>query len=215
MSIKPGSIVEINLDSSSVRGTRLKAVIYDVAGKRLILSQTSPPTLPPPATRPVYISYILKEGNSPRRFGVSAMISGFDNEYRLASGTRVQALIVDTTGKPKEASLRRGYRVRPPRQSAISLTIGGREYAILDISVTGISFIQRFFDPPFRTADRLSCLLGIDGRSYPLEADVIRVSETRVARHVAAVFVEIGRDINSVLGKKILMLEREELSRRI
>ena len=215
MSIKPGSSVEINLDSLSARVSPLKALIYDVEGKRLILSQTSPPILPTPAKRPVSISYLLKEGNSMRRFGFSAVISGFDDNYQLASGDRVPALVADITDKPKEASIRKGFRIRPPSHSATSLTVGGKEHAIWDISITGIRFIQRFSDPTFWPADKLTCLLIIDGRRYPLEIKVIRVSETKVARHIAAVFVEAGTDLETVLGRKILMLEREELSRKL
>jgi hypothetical protein len=215
MAIRPGTIVEINLDASSVRADPLKTLVYDVDEKRLVLAQTSPPILPPTAKRPAYISYLLKEGSTLRRFGFSAVISGFDDEYPLVSGERVQALFVDITARPKEVSLRQGYRVRPPRQSAISLTIGGRSHAILDISISGIGFIQSFSDYAFKPAEKLACLLGIDGRHYPLTAKVVRVFDSEAARHIAAVFVETGRDLDAVLGKKILMLEREVLSRKL
>lgn len=170
---------------------------------------------PPPDQRPAYISYIVKEENSTRRFGFNAVISGFGTEYRLTSGDRVSALIADMTDTPKEASLRQGYRVRPPRKGPISLSIGGRDHAILDISVTGIRFIQLLCDSPFRPAEKLACLLSIDGQPYPLAAKVIRTIDTRVARNVAAVFVEMGKDLETVLGKRILLLEREELSRKL
>lgn len=215
MSMKPGSSVEISLDSTSAGAAPLKALIYDVAEKRLILSQTSPPITPSPIEKPVHLSYIVREGNSMRRFGCSAVISGFGDNYRLSSGVRVPTLIVDIPHEPKEISLRKGFRVRPPRQGGISLTIGERKHPILDISLTGINFIQRFSDPPFKTAGKLECTLTIDGQSYPLEVRVIRVSKTAAALHVAAVFVEMNRALQPVLSKKILMREREELSRVI
>ena len=215
MSMKPGSSVEIRLDSPSTGAAPLKALIYDVAEKRLILSQTSPTMTPSSVEKPVYLSYIVRKGNSVRRFGCSAVISGFGDNYRLSSGVRVQTLIVEITREPKEISLRKGFRVRPPRQGGISLAIGEREHPILDISLTGINFIQRFSDPPFKTAGKLECTLTIDGRSYPLKARVIRVSKTVAALHVAAVFVEMDKALHPVLSKKIFMLEREELSRGI
>ena len=216
MSMKPGSSVEIRLDSPSAGAAPLKALIYDIAEKRLILSQTSPPITPSLVEKRVHISYIVKEGYSVRRFGCLAVISGFGDNYRLSSGVRVQTLIVDITREPKEVSLRKGFRVRPSRHGGISLAIGKREHPILDISLTGIKFIQRFSDPPFKTAEELECTLTIDGRSYPpLAARVVRVSKSAAALHVAVDFVEMYRTLQPVLSKKILMLEREELSRDI
>jgi hypothetical protein len=217
MSIKPGNIVEIIIDSLSARGFRgtpLKAHVYDVTETQLILSQTSPAIVTPGTKRPAYISYIITQEGSTRRLGFSAMISEFDGQYQLASGSPVPALIAEMTTKPKEASLRRGFRVRPPRESAISLTIGERELAILDISVSGLRFIQLLSDVPFKPAQMLPCLLRVDGQLYPLTARVIRVTNTRISRHVAAVFVETDKGLDPVLARKILMLEREELSRK-
>ncbi len=216
MSMKPVSSVEISLDPPSEGTATLKAIIYDVEEKRLILSQTSPPITPSQIEKPIHLSYVARKGNSVKRFGCSAVISGFSDNYRLSSGVRVPTLIVDITHQPKEISLRKGFRVRPPRQGGISMAIGKREYPILDISLTGIKFIQRFSDPPFKTAGKFECTLTIDGRSYPsLEARVIRVSKTAAALHVAAVFVWTDKALQRALSKKILMLEREELSRYI
>jgi len=215
MSVKPGSSVMINLDSLSARGSPLKAVIYDVEGTRIILSQTSPPILPTPAKIRISISYLLKEGNSTRRLGFSAVISEFHDNYKLVSGERVPALVVEISDKPKDASLRKGFRVRASSHSAISLTVGEKEHAIIDISVSGIRFIQHFSDPAFTPGGKLTCLLIIDDQPYPLQITVIRISEMRVARHISAAFVEAGKDLEAVLGKKILILEREELSRKL
>lgn len=216
MSIKPGSGVDIRIDSSPAWASPLKALVYDAAEKRLILSQTSPPIPASTINRSIHLSYIVKDGHSVKRLGCSAIISGFGDNYRLSSGIRVQTLIVDITHQPKEISLRKGFRVRPPRDGGISLTIGKREYPVLDISLTGIRFIQRSSDPPFKMAEILDCTLTVDGKRYPrLAVQVVRLSKTTASLHVAVVFLKMDRALQPALSKKILMLEREELSRGI
>ena len=213
MSIKPGIMVEINLDPSSASVDPLKAVIYDVRGKHLVLSQTSPPLLPPPPKDPVDISYIIRKGNSARRLGFSALVSGFGDDYELSSGMRVPTVIVEMKNDPEETSFRKGFRTRTPSNSGLALAIQARDYPIFDISLTGVNFIQSSLQPPFKPSAVLECRLNIDGQNYPLKARVIRVVETAVARHVAAVFVNPGKDLQPVLSRKILQLEREDLSR--
>jgi hypothetical protein len=52
----------------------------------------------------------------------------------------------------------------------------GREHELLDISLTGIGFVQQLSHHPFRQADLLECRLNVDGQRYPIEARVIKVS---------------------------------------
>ena len=115
--------------------------------------------------------------------------------------------------EPKQISLRKGFRIRPPGGSGISLVIGGREFEIMDISLTGVRFVQGFSLNSTEPADRLECRLNIDGQYYPVEAKVIRVFQISSPRQVAAVFVKMRNDLQTVLSRKILMLERKQLSR--
>ena len=212
MSIKPGTPVVIHPDPSSGRTAPLKALVYDVTGKRIILSQTSPPILPPPPKNPLYISYVAKEGDSLCRLGFPAAVSGFGNDYALSSGKRVPIIIVDREQEPEEASIRKGFRIRTPSSSGFSLTIRGKKYPILDISLTGVNFIQPLLQTPFKPTDSFDCRLNIDGKGYPLKVRVVRVSETPVSRRVAAAFLNVGKEIQSLLGQRILLMERKELS---
>lgn len=190
----------------------MMALVYDVTGKRLILSQTSPPILPPPPKDPLYISYITKKGGSVCRLGFSAAVSGFGDDYALSSGKRVPTIIVDMEREPEEASIRKGFRIRTPSNSGFSLTIRGKNYPIFDISLTGVNFIQSLLQPPFKPSDSFECRLNIDGKGYPLKVRVVRASETPVSRQIAAAFLNVGKEIQPVLSRKILLLERKELS---
>jgi hypothetical protein len=157
MSLRHGSIVEINLDASSVRAFSLKARVYDVVGKRFILSQTSPPIRPSHVERTLYISYISKDGIPARRLGFSATLTGFSRDYMLSLGVCVPALFVEMKSEPKVISLRKGFRIRPLSGSGISLVISGRKHELLDISLTGVGFVQNLSHSPFRPADLLEC----------------------------------------------------------
>ena len=212
MSIKPGTSVEIDLDPTSEGSKPLRALVYEVTGKRLILSQTSPPILPPSPKAPLYITYISRKGNRARRMGFSAAVSGFDDDYALLSGIRVPTIVVDMKREPEEASMRKGFRVRPPSNSGLSLTIHGRNYIIFDISLAGLNFIQPLWQLAFKPADSLECRLNIDGQSYPVKARVVRVSKTSTSRQIAATFISMGKEMQPVLSRKILLLERRELS---
>ncbi len=214
MSIKPGTSVEIDLDPTSDGSKPLRALVYEAAGKRLILSQTSPAIPPPPPKAPLYITYISRKGNRARRMGFPATVSGFGDDYALSSGIRVPTIVVDMKREPEEASLRKGFRIRPPSNSGLSLTIQGRNYIIFDISLAGLNFIQPLWQLAFKPADSLECRLNIDGQSYPFKARVVRVSKTSASRQIAATFISLGSEVQPVLSRKILLLERRELSRQ-
>jgi hypothetical protein len=214
MSIKPGTSVEINLDPTSEGVKPSKALVYEATGKRLILSQTSPPILPPPPKGPLYVTYITRKGDRTRRMGFPAIVWGFGDDYALWSGRRVPTIIVEMEREPEVTSMRRGFRIRTPRNSGLTLIIRGRSYVIFDISLTGVDFIQPLWQPAFKPPDFLECRLNIDGRNYPLKARVVRVSETVVSRRIAAAFLSLGSEVQPVLSRKILLLERRELSRQ-
>jgi hypothetical protein len=213
MSIKPGIRVAINLHPSSESEKPLHVIVYDVRGKHLVLSQTSPPLLPPPPTSYVDISYISGKGSSMRRRGFSARVLGFGKDYQLNSGMRVPTIIVEMIDGPQEKSLRQGFRIETPRRSGLLLAIQERNYPIYDISLMGVNFIQPSLDPPFKTSTVLECRLKIDGQDYRIKARVIRSAETAAARHIAVMFINPGKDFQHSLSRKILHLEREHLSR--
>jgi hypothetical protein len=46
--------------------------------------------------------------------------------------------------------------------------------------------------------------LNIDGQHYPIEARVIRVSQTLALRSVVVVFVEVRNDLQTVLSRNMV-----------
>mgnify|MGYP002066049254 CR=1 FL=1 len=215
MSIKPGIMVEIHLDPQSAIAKSMKAVIYDITGKHLVLSQTSPPLLPPPPKCPVDISYVVKKETSAWRLSFSASVSGFGDNYKLSSGMRVSTIIMEMNNEPVETNLRKSIRVRRLSRSGITLAIQASEYPIFDICQTGVSFIQSSQQTPYNPSDVLECRLNIDGRDYLSKVRVIRVEDTAGARHVGAAFISQVKALELVLNRKLLYLQREDRGRRI
>lgn len=213
MSVKPGMTIEIVLDLPSGRQHNLKAVLYDNAGDRLIASQTTPPLLSASRGETVQITYVQKKDDVARRFGFSAVISGFLTDYELSDGDFVPALVLYTKSKPQEINVRKAFRVRPTGDSGISLTIKGDKYPIFDISLTGVSFTQFPCRNVFNRNDLVEGSLYIDGRRYPLKAKVIREQERQGGRLTALFFTEMEQILHDVLNKKILMLQRQDMKR--
>ena len=213
MFIRPGTAIEISFAHPSEQSRRLNALLYDGAGERLIVSQTTPPLLTSYRDRTIYISFIRKKDGIPRRFGFTAVISGFKKDYELASGVCVPALLVEMKSEPAEMNIRKAFRLRPLKQSGLTLTIEGKDCAISDISLSGLNAIGPLWRERHRPSDIMELSLGVDGRIFPLRARVVRVSDSKEWRYTAVQFLEAGPDLRTCLGKKLLLLQRKALSR--
>lgn len=191
----------------------MRSILYDGIDGRLIVAQTSPPLLTSSKGETLQISYVTKKDGKMKRFGFSAVVSGFMKDYELSQGVRVPTLVLSMTSNPKEVNVRRAFRVCPAADSGISLFIQGERCAICDISLFGVSYIQPSLSHVMRTNDPVQGILGIDGKRYGLKAKVVRVQERRGSKLVALFFTEMEQALNDALNKKILMLQRKETKR--
>lgn len=213
MSLKPGIAIEIEYDLPSGRQRRLRSILYDGDGSRLIISQTTPPLLTSSKGQSLQVSYIAKKNDVLHRFGFSATIIGFMKDYELSHGTSVPTLVLSMTSKPKEVNARQAFRICPTGNSGLSLSIVGENCTICDVSLTGVSYVQRSSRHAFSPNDRVEGALSIDGKRYPLKAKVVRVQEKKDARFTALFFTEMEQALHDALNKRILMLQRKELKR--
>jgi len=201
MSIRPGLIIEITLDRLSRVG-HLKALIYDVEGTRLTISQTSPPILSS-HTKKIHNYFLyLQEGKEDAAPWLFSRDFRFYKKLWAIFRNACPALIVDIKSEPEDMSLRRSFRVQPRYDSGLILTIRGKIYSIADISLSGLSFTQPLFHGSFRPSDLLDFELSIDRESYTVRGSVIRVSETVRSRLVSIVFKDMGTDIEKAWGQK-------------
>jgi hypothetical protein len=214
MPIKPGMTVDIYFDRPSMQEAPLDALVYHVEGKRIILSQTSPPIFPPHVGQPVKISFVSSGESHVRRVGFAAVVSGLVEDFPLVSGELVPAVALDREQKVEEINLRRNFRVRPAKDSGLELTIYRNRYDIIDLSLMGLSFSQSLRQDPWKATDKIELRLRLDGRIHPLKARVVRVSTLPHARAVAVAFLELGKETEAILWKTIFAIDRENLSRR-
>jgi hypothetical protein len=214
MPIKPGINVEVSFERAAGKHAPLGALVYAVDGERIVLSQTSPEILPGLAGQKVQISLVSTEGDLAKRFGFSALIAGFVEEYSLASGEKVPAVLVDRQTEPLEMNLRRNVRVRPGKDSGVGLMIYKNGYEIVDLSLMGLSFSQPLREKALNPEEKLPLRLSLDGKVHALRAKVVRVSTRAHARIVAMAFLELKQETEDLLWKTIFAIDRENLSRR-
>ena len=213
MSLKPGIAIEMVLNLPSGRQRQLRSILYDGINDRLIIAQTSPPLLTSSKGETLQITYIAKKDGKMRRFGFSAVVSGFIKDYELSLGVRVPTLVLSMTSNPKEANVRRAFRVCPASDSGISLFVRGERCPICDVSLFGVSYIQPSCSHVMSTNDPVDGVLGIDGKKYAVKAKVVRVQDRRGSKLIALFFTEMAQALNDALNKKILMLQRKEMKR--
>jgi hypothetical protein len=214
MPIKAGMSVEVSFERSSGKRAPLGALVYAVDGERIILSQTSPEIAPALVGQPVQITLVSTEGDRARRFGFSALITGFVEDYSLASGEKVPAVLMNRQTEPVEMNLRRNVRVRPGKDSGVGLMIYRNGYEIVDLSLMGLSFSQPFREKALNPEEKLPLRLSLEGKALALQARVVRVSTKAHARVVAMAFLEVKPQTESLLWKTIFRIDRENLSRR-
>lgn len=192
----------------------MKAVVYDVNRRQVILSQTSPVLSPSHVGESVNLSFISSAGHHPRRIGVSAVVCRIVTNYELNSGTCVSAVILERKTEPREVNLRRHFRVKLFADSGIDLTIDAKSYTLLDLSLTGLRFEQPLWQNAFRPADRIRLRLDFNGKGIYLTSNVVRVSSTMKSRSIAVMFSELTDECEANLWKAIFQIDRKNTCRQ-
>ncbi len=216
MPVKPGMNVDLFFDRPPLKWAPLGALVYQVESDRITLCQTSPPLEPSHVGQAVKISFVSVEEGTVRRLGFEAVIAELIRDYRLVSGDMVPAVVLERRGGPEEINLRRNFRVRPPRDSGIEMTIYRNRYEVLDLSLMGLRYRQPARESAPKPTDRLDLRLRLEGRVHAIKARVVRISAmpNPNSRSVAVAFLELRPDIEAVLWKTIFAIDRENLSRR-
>ena len=209
MPIKPGLSVYIVHDQILKNDDLLKATVYDIRSNRVILSQTTPPLPASFINKSVIISFIDTTSGNTKRWGCLGVISDIVDQFEFSPQKQVPAIVVTWKKKPKPITLRRSNRVRPPEDGSLKLLIQNNKYAIFDISLNGINFIQPKDEETFSVSSILDVTLAIDERPYNLQAKVVRIAEKDDARYNSLDFSGMGGKIEDTLGIKLFSLEMQ------
>jgi hypothetical protein len=205
--------VDIDKEITDVRS----AIIYDVAGANIILSQTDPPFERHHIGRNVTVTHLIRRGNDFSRIGFSGKVINILNDYRHTSSSMVTAVIVKKETKINEYDLRMHFRVRPKADSNVTLIVGTEKCNLIDVTLGGARFSHKK-DESMKSGNIINILLVIDDDKFNIEAKTIRVwssSETALQEnmeYVSVQFLSIDKNARQLLGRKIMMMQRKNVS---
>lgn len=219
MKIKPGMAVEFIYYSDYVKENVhiLRSVIYDVADKKIIISQSSPTVLKSGLKKEIMMTYLGKSENKCVRFGFFATINDLLGQYEIGSGDRVAAIAVEQKTLPQPINIRMQYRLKVPSVSDFTLYLGGRKSHVIDISVGGVK-VSLIGEVSLKSNDRIKLRLGFNNKAFDLDAEVLRIHSPETARYgdkvhfVSLKFVNVNKMLEQILSNHIFMIERQLLS---
>jgi hypothetical protein len=216
MNIRPGLNINIIVNIDHMRETVDvgNSIIHEMAGDRMIVAQTDPPISRTHLGKELFVTFLDRSGGQARRFGFPAIVIEFIKDFELSSSLKVQALVLRKAGAFEEDNLRMFYRLEPPTDCGIRITVEGKGVNLIDISIGGAKFShEKVF--PFEIGEAVKLSLYVDDVPYPVEAKVLRVWEPeneRIRKTVALAsvqFTDMEAHLKNVLARKIRDVERE------
>ena len=214
MSVNIVADIDVDKEITEVRN----ALVYDVDGANLVLSQTNPPFTKYHIDKEITVTYIVKGGDGLSRVGFSGKIVSLLNDYSLYSSNVVQALNVLRKGGLKTYDLRMHYRISPKSDSGIHIYVGQERVSLIDISMGGARFCHSK-DHPLESRTMIKVILELDAQKFNLEAKTVNVWYPSEAgrradlEYVSVQFTKLDRNCSHILSGKILAIQRELLSK--
>jgi glutaredoxin-related protein len=218
--IRPGMSVNIiiNVDIDKEIADVRNAVVYDVDGVGIVLSQTNPPFTKYHIGTEITVTYLVKRKEAPSRIGFSGKVINILNDYSLHSSKTVQAINIVRESELKVYDLRMHYRVSPKSNSGIHLYVGGEKLNLLDISMGGARFCHPR-DNPIEPGVMIKMILTLDLERFDIEAKSVNVwyppdaGRRADLEYVSVHFFKMDKRCSHLLSGKILTIQREFLSK--
>ena len=214
MSVNIIAHVDVDKEITEVRN----AIVYDIDGASVVLSQTNPPFTKYHIDKEITVTYIVKGKNGLSRIGFSAKLVGILNDYSLYSSNVVQALTVLRRGGLKTYDLRMHYRISPKSDSGIHIYVGNERASLIDISMGGARFCHSR-DHPIESRTIINIILELDAQKFNIEAKTVNVWHPSEAgrrvdlEYVSVQFMKLDKNCSHTLSGKILAIQRELLSK--
>jgi hypothetical protein len=218
--LKPGLPINLIVNTNFIREINdiRTSIIHDIIGKKLIIAQTDPALSTSLQDQTITISFLASEKENSPRYGFQATIVDFIKEYQLPSSQTVPAIVVMQKSVPEYYNLRTFYRIQPPGDFGLLMSIFGQPVSIMEISIGGaIAGASPNFDLEyiFETGKTLKITLTIDDEDFHLEAQIKRISYPedqkwgRDLKFVAMEFYGRTPELDRALGEKIINIQRE------
>jgi len=214
MSVNIVTDVDMDKEITEVRN----AIVYDVDGAELVLSQTNPPFTKYHLDKEITVTYIVKGEDGLSRVGFAGKLVSIMNDYSLYSSNVVQALNVLRKGGLKKYDLRMHYRLGPKSDSGIHIYVGHERVSLIDISMGGARFCHSK-DHPIESRTIINIILQLDAEKFNLEAKTVNVWYPSEAgrradlEYVSVQFMKLDKNCSHILSGKILAIQRELLSK--
>lgn len=217
--IKPGMNLEIVWQNEPDR-IALKTIVYDVEERKIILSQTVPPSDAGKLGKQCMVTFVAKQRDANMLFRFQARVAALLADYELDSLQRVPALVLAMQTKPQANNLRTSFRIRPLMDSGISLLLQGIPVKIIDISVGGAR-VTTGGSPSLQAQELVKANLIIDNERLSSDCLVTRAWMADVNDIISKQTFATLQFLNpparweSLLGKKILQMERQILAKQL
>ena len=208
---------ELKIGTNKSNAYFMKALVYDFEDGNIIISQTSPALDRHFLNREVMVSFLARIDRRNLRFGFLARLIDLVNDYKIASGKIVEALVLQQHKESEPVDFRMYFRVKPGLQSDISLILKEEKVNVLDISLGGARFTCPR-DYSFRSADKIKFKLLIGNMVFDLDTIVREVwtpydvSVNGDLQYVSVEFEYYNKHLEAALGKAIIDIERQLLS---
>lgn len=217
--VRPGIGVEFfyHSDYEKENAHAMRSIVYDLAGKKIVLAQSSPSVLRSSVNRTIILTYVVKKDGQASRVGFPARIVNLIDNYRLSSGQLVPAIVVEQEGEPRSFNLRFSFRIRVSSAGVMAFRIGGERVNLIDISLGGARISVRS-TMGLRPTGRVRVSIAFDDGTFDAEAEILRVwrpapEKNRQNLDIAALkFINPSSALERALGGAILTLERQRLA---
>jgi hypothetical protein len=221
VSIRPGVAAEIIFegDEAEQRIPCPQTMICSVEEKRILLSQPAPPISATRRGNRLLVTFLEADEGISIRYGFWGRLKGF-KDYELTPSQRISVLVVERETEPKKYNLRENFRIKPPPNQGLTAFSQGLWFTIVDISVGGVR-ISTKKDLPFKVHDLIKVTIGVDNTNFDVEGRVVKAWSARMAGGVghqscaSIQFLNNQAARESLLGRKIILLEREMLARGV
>jgi len=217
--LKVGTRVNIVFENEIMKSGAhyMKALVYDIEENKVIVSQTSPALNRRFLDRAVVVSFLAEIDNRYLRFGFPSKLIDLVGDYKIASGQNVEALILQKYKEAELVDFRMYFRVTPRMQSDICLIYKEKKVNLIDISLGGARFTCSL-EHSLRAAEKIKFKLLIGTRVFDLDTIVrevwvpYNVSANINLQHVSVEFEYDDKQLETLLGKAIMEIERRLLS---
>jgi hypothetical protein len=194
------------------------SILHDINGKKLIIAQPEPSLSAIRLNKTITISFLNVEEEKPVRYGFQAKIVEFVREYQLSSSLTAPAIVVQQITIPEHYNLRMFYRIQPPSNYGLQISVYDQPMGIINISIGGalISATRsqhREFN--FEIGKTIKVTLTIDEQHFTLKAQIKRISYpdnkkwSRELFFIALQFENRTLELDRILGRKLLDVQRE------